>query len=109
MALKRDPKSLEHFAAGALPEEDKAGHNHNVVFLPFSETHMAAPNDQKDQKARYLACWQRTATKSLATSNNYPTFATGQERATPMLVPFDRSSMSLCVLRNGRWERIDQE
>ena len=115
MALKRDPKSLEHFAAGALPEEGKAGHNHNVVFLPFSESHMTAPNDQKDQKdqkdkkARYLSCWQRPATKSLATSNNYPTFATGQERATPMLVPLDRSSMSLCVLRNGRWERIDQE
>tara|TARA_E500000178_G_scaffold271803_1_gene269870 strand:- start:556 stop:876 length:321 start_codon:yes stop_codon:yes gene_type:complete len=106
LALKRDPRSPEHIAVDALPKQGKTRSNHNVVFLPFSEALMSAPKDQKD---RYLPCWQRPATKSLRTSSNYPTFANGQEPATPMLVPFDRSSMSLCVQRNGRWERIDQE
>ena len=106
MALKRDPRSAEHIAADALPQPGKTRNNHSVVFLPFSETLITAP---RNLKAQYLSCWQRPATKSLRTRNNYPTFATEQESGTPMLVPFNRSSMSLCVLRNGRWERIDQE
>ena len=77
-----------------------------MVFLPFSETLMTTLLDQKD---RYLPCWQRPATEPLRTSSNYPSFTNWQEPATPMLVPFDRSSLSLRVQRDGRWERIDQE
>ena len=106
LALKRDARSPDDVAADALPKQGKTSSNHNVVFLPFSETLMTILQDQKD---RYLPCWQRPATKLLRISSNYPTFMNRQEPATPMLVPFDRFSMSLHVQRNGRWERIDQK
>ena len=77
-----------------------------MVFLKFSEALVDAP---KDQKYRHLSCWQRPAAKYVRARNNYPTFANQQEPATSMLVPLDRSSMSLCVQLNGPWESTDQE
>ena len=77
-----------------------------MVFWKFSKALVTMPKDQNDQ---YLPCWQRPAAKYVRSRNNYPTFANQQEAATPMPVPLNRSSMSLCVQLNGLWECIDQE
>jgi|TARA_X000000950_G_C13889788_1_gene650369 hypothetical protein len=104
LAVERNSQAPESGIEDVSTRQNQTKNAANVVFLPFSESLL---NASTTQRHRHLPCWQRQAVSQPRTTN-YPSFDSAMASSAPVLVPLDRSAMSLCVKRDGRWERIIQ-
>jgi hypothetical protein len=104
LAVERNPQAPKSGTEEVSTGQGLTKNAANVVFLPFSESLL---NASTTQSHRYLPCWQRQAV-SRAGTTNYPSSGSAIAASAPVLVPLDRSAMSMCVKRDGRWERIIQ-